>query len=107
LPERPGLAHKDQEGNLERLFGIVRVAEDATANAEDHGAVPANQDRERVVIVATDELFDQVGVTRVLGRGSQRSPANRTAQQCHGHRSVPSPTRRELLPEAGGRNEEK
>ena len=45
-PERPRLADQDQEGGLEGVLGVVRVAEDAPADAQDHRPVPLDQGRE-------------------------------------------------------------
>ena len=46
LADRAGLAEQDQERRLERVVGLVRVAQDAPADAEHHRAVPLDQQGE-------------------------------------------------------------
>ena len=45
-PEGPGLPDQDQERRLERILGVVRVGQDAPADAQDHRPMPLDQDRE-------------------------------------------------------------
>ena len=45
-PERAAPAHQDQERGLERVLGVVLVAEDGPADPQDHRPVPLDQDRE-------------------------------------------------------------
>jgi hypothetical protein len=43
LADRAGLAEQHEEGRLERVLGLVRVAQDPPADAEHHRAVPLDQ----------------------------------------------------------------
>ena len=45
-PERSGPACQDQEDRLERILGLVLIAEDGAAGAIDRGAVPFDERRE-------------------------------------------------------------
>jgi hypothetical protein len=42
-PDRPGRAGQDEERRLERVFGVVRVAEQAATDAKDHRPVPLDE----------------------------------------------------------------
>ena len=44
--DRASLAKQDQERRLERVIGLVWVAQDAPADAEHHRAVPLDQQGE-------------------------------------------------------------
>ena len=43
VPERPGFPREDHERGLEGIFRQVGVAQDASADAQDHRAVPTDQ----------------------------------------------------------------
>ena len=68
LVDRSGLAHQDQEGRLERVFHVVRVVEDPTADSQHHRPMPPHQRRERELgrIVATGrELLEELRIGQV------------------------------------------
>src|SRR5262249_21653103 len=53
--QRTGLAIKDQEGGLKGVLRIVLVIQDATTQAQDHGAVPADQRYESTLLTLVAE----------------------------------------------------
>ncbi len=44
-PERARLAQEHEEGRLEGVLGVVRIAKQRGADAKDHGPVPLDQRR--------------------------------------------------------------
>src|SRR3954452_1286520 len=46
-PERAGSTPQDQEGRLEGVVGVVLIAQEGPAGAEDHRPVPLDQGGER------------------------------------------------------------
>ena len=64
VPDRAGLAGQDEERRLEGVLGVVRVAEDAPADGQDHRPVPRHQGRERRLVAPGDEPPEQRGVGR-------------------------------------------
>ena len=48
-PNRFGLANQDQKGCLKRIVGLVRVANQAAAQAQNHRTVPFDQNAKRFV----------------------------------------------------------
>ena len=65
---RAGLPGKDQEGCLERILGVVRAAEDAAADGQDHGAVAGDQGGEGGLVSPGGEPLQQLGVRQAAGR---------------------------------------
>ena len=68
IPDRCGPAGEDQERRLERIFGVVRVAEDRAADAQDHRAVPVHQDGERGLVPPGQEAIQQLPVGQPRAR---------------------------------------
>ena len=60
LSDRYGPPRQDQERGLERILGVVRVAQDLAADAQDHRPVPLDQRREpglgRLITTAHEPL---------------------------------------------------
>ena len=65
-------ADQDEEGGLERVLGVVGVAEDAAADAQHHRPVPADERGERGLVAGVEEPAEQFGVGRTgaVGGGS-------------------------------------
>ena len=57
--DRARAAGQGQERILEGVLGIVRLAEDGTANREDHRTVTLDQDPERVGVIRGDETIQK------------------------------------------------
>src|SRR5262249_26807301 len=76
LADRPGLADQSQKRGLKSVLRVVRVAADATANIEDHLAVPPNQQLERRLIAVGREALQQLGVRHF----AQPASAHRAAE---------------------------
>ena len=57
-----GSADQDEKCGLKRVFGVLFVAEDTVADAEDHGTVAAHEDRERPLVALLDEAAQKVAV---------------------------------------------
>ncbi len=60
--DRSRLAGEDEERGLEGVLGIVVVAEDAPADAQDHRPMPPDDRLERRLIATCDEPFEQIAV---------------------------------------------
>jgi hypothetical protein len=56
------LADENQEGRLERILGVVVVAEDPTAHAQDHRAQPSHQSLKGRFLASGDEAFQELSV---------------------------------------------
>src|SRR5262249_54878373 len=63
--DRPRFPSEDQEGGLEGVFGVLRVAHHAPANAEHHGAMAVHQHRERLRVAPGEESLQQVAVGEI------------------------------------------
>ena len=69
-PEGASLADQDQERRLECVLGVVRVGQDAPADALHHRPVPLDQDREGElggVIPIGREPFQELAVGQTRG----------------------------------------
>ena len=70
--DRAGLAHQDQEGGLEGVVGVVRVAQELPADAQDHGPVSFDQDGEgglrRIRIVPRQKPVQELAIGQGPGR---------------------------------------
>ncbi len=58
-------ANQDQKGRLKSVFGLLRVAEQTPADAEDHGAVPPHEKSEGVLIAVLHEPPEQLAIAQV------------------------------------------
>ncbi len=56
------LANQDQKSDLKSILGIVRIVQEAAANAEDHRPMPANQRLEGRLIALVNVALEQIGV---------------------------------------------
>ena len=61
-PDRAGLADEHEEGRLEGVLRVVRVAEDAPAGDQDGRPVPLDDRRERRLVAAGDEAVEELRV---------------------------------------------
>ena len=71
FPDRAGLPRQDQEGHLEGVLGVVRVVQDAPADAQHHRPVPLHQRAEgrlAGLVAARHEPFQQLGVGQPADR---------------------------------------
>ena len=60
--ERPRFLDEDQERGLEGILGIVRILQDAPADAQDHRPVPRHQDLERRGVLPGGEALEQLRI---------------------------------------------
>ena len=91
--DRAGLPRQRQERHLEGVLGVVRIVQDAPADAQHHRPVPRHQRAEvrfAGLIAARHEPFQQLGVGQPADRPDPeqrlempeqlaRSPASHTA----------------------------
>ena len=95
--DRAGLLDQDQEGGLEGVLGVVGVAQDAVADAQDHRSVPRHQRLEGRGIAPMDEPLEELGVGKAGDRpiGEQAVDLSQGgAQRLDGHASDTSSTPR-------------
>ena len=60
---------QDQKSGLKGVVGVVAVAENPPADAEDHRAMPFHQGFQSVVVVLVEELSQQLPIAQaVAGR---------------------------------------
>src|SRR5262249_37229941 len=91
LAKRGRLANQDQEGGLEGVLGVLVGAEDAAANAPDHGAMPLHQGGKGCLFPAGDVALEQLPVRQVrLGQASPAEVLNDAAELAGSHRIPPS-----------------
>jgi hypothetical protein len=48
-------AREDQKSCLKSVFGLVEIAQEPSANTEDHGTMPPHQKRKRLLVPLVDE----------------------------------------------------
>src|SRR5262249_238595 len=60
--DRGGLADADKERGLEGVLHVLRVKEDAPADAEDQWAVPSHQSLERGLVAFSNEALQELVV---------------------------------------------
>ena len=97
-PDRAALLDQDQEGRLEGVLGIVRVAQDPPADAQDHRSVPPHQRLEGPGVPLGEETLEElrVGEPRDHPVGEQAVDLSQGGAQClDGHVSE-SPRARAL-----------
>ena len=54
------------------VFGVVIVAQDVTADPQDHRPVPIDERREGRLIAALDEPLEQLSVAQSAGRSGAK-----------------------------------
>jgi hypothetical protein len=84
LADRPGSAYQDEKGSLEGILGIVAVVQDTLANPQYHGAVAAQQGRERHLVTLTDECLQELAVGLVNGSLRGRDLVNEALDRTAG-----------------------
>jgi hypothetical protein len=61
-PDRGCFAGKDKKGCLERIFGVVVIADDSKADSEHHLPVPADERLKSCFVFSINEGSQQVAV---------------------------------------------
>ena len=72
-PDRAALLDQDQEGRLEGVLGIVRVAQDPPADAQDHRPVPPHQRLEGPGVALGEETLEELRVGEPRDRPPRRT----------------------------------
>ena len=85
LTQAARLLDEYEERGLEGVFGVLVVAEDTPADAEDHRSVPPHQRGERGGIARGDKPPQQVRVGRVAGHGRLPEEMDDVAEWCASH----------------------
>ncbi len=94
VADRSRLPREHEEGCLEGILRILMLGQDMTANAQDHGAVPAHQDLEgrlRIVLTLAQEEIEQLLVRQRLGasRGTGREARGNPIGSSDWHNLLP------------------
>ena len=98
-PDRGGLAPQQEEGGLEGVVGVVGVVEHASADAQDHRPVPADQGLEGQLVAVGDVSFQEprIGQARqgalaeeaiICRRAASRRPAMGVSPLVRGYLSI-------------------
>src|SRR5207253_6776601 len=74
---------EDEEGRLERILGIVVVADDAAADAEHHRRVPADEHGKGVLVPVRDEALQELPVAHPGAAVGQRRPLDPVDHPAH------------------------
>ncbi len=94
-PDRPGPARQGQEGRLEGVLGVDRVAEQVERRPQDHRPVPGDQGLEGVVVARRQESIDEPAVGQAGEGPLAEEPVDLTEGVPHrsaaGHRRDSSP----------------
>jgi hypothetical protein len=61
-PSRPRPPDEDQEGGLEGVLDVMRIAEDPSADVQDHRPVALHQYDESVLIGGVEEAVEESGI---------------------------------------------
>ncbi len=85
--DRVPLADEDEEGGLEGIVGVVDIAEHAPADAQDHGAVNADQGAEGRLFAQVEIALEQgaVGEPAAVGQGHLDQAPHHTGQPATRH----------------------
>ena len=81
-PERTPSTGQDQERRLKRVAGVVLVAQDGQAGAQDHRTVPIDQGRERHLSVVTAPCREASPATRPSVRPTAVPARSRVRRPC-------------------------
>ena len=90
--DRRRFAEQHQEGGLKSVLGIVMPAQDATADAPDHGAMTAHQGFESCVFPAGDETLQQLAIGQagpVAQQGAAAKDLHHPVQLAGWHAACP------------------
>ncbi len=60
--DRMGPPHEHEEGRLERVLGLVLVAQNAPTGPQDHRRVPRDQGLERGLVATVRKAFQELSV---------------------------------------------
>ena len=77
-PEAAGLAHQHQERGLKGILRVVRISQDAPADAQDHRPMPLHQGGERLFGRITPlgrEPLEQLPIGQVANRPGREEHA--------------------------------
>jgi hypothetical protein len=69
VPEGPGFADEDQEYGLEGVFDVVKIVKESPADSEDQGTVAGDQLSEGALVVAGQELVEELAIS-LVGQGA-------------------------------------
>jgi hypothetical protein len=85
------LFHEDEQGGLEGVVGVVRVAEQPPADAEDHRRVAADEGGEGVLVVPGEERLEElpVGACAAVEQGGPVEVAQHAGELSGRHRMDP------------------
>ncbi len=61
-PDRAAFLDQDQEGGLEGVLGVVWVAQDRPADAQDHRPMPSHQHFEGPAVAPGEETLEELRV---------------------------------------------
>ena len=89
--DRPRFAGEHQKGRLKGVLGVVVVADDAAADAEDHRAVTADEGFKGRFVPLLDEGGKQLTVRRPRRILPQHGPAKLPDHRVHPSRCHTSP----------------
>ena len=64
LADRPGLLDQDQERRLEGIGDVVRIVQDAPADAQHHRPVPMEDRLERRLVAMGEESLQELGLAQ-------------------------------------------
>ena len=80
-PDRSGRPGQDEERGLERVLGIVMIAQDLLADPLDHGPVPFHERRERQLVTPGYEHLQQLPVAHPGDRPGLEEEAKAASQR--------------------------
>ena len=81
-PERANPADQDEEGGLESVLNVDRVAEHTSADGQDHRAVPGDQRRESVLVSVAREPIEERAHRRAPRRTRRSRDAGSVVGRC-------------------------
>jgi hypothetical protein len=84
MAQRAGLAGKRQESDLESVLGVVLVAEDAAADAEDHRTVAGHQRRKGFLFAQLEEAIEQLTIASITATAHPEQVLKVSQQLAHG-----------------------
>jgi hypothetical protein len=69
IGDRGRFTGEDEEGGLESVFGVLRMAQNPAADAQHHRAVSPYQGGEGGLIAAGDEAREELAIRQVIPAG--------------------------------------
>ena len=102
--DRSRSSGEDEERRLERILGVVVIAEDPVANAPDHRGVTVDEGLENRLFAVHKETFQKLAIGQPVDRPQAEQNldlTSRRVQSAEFHREAPVPRipiSQELLP---------